>query len=174
MKYKQLILLSALAIVILLSVFLVYKFTEKNIVVVRTADLFVQFEYTKELDEKFEQIKNIRQAKLDSLEGVLTAIKNSAPDVNKLPDSVKFKFNLLLEQYRKDQVKFKEDNENTEMKYQKQIWTQINQFSVEYAKEKKYDLVLGANAQGSVIYVKDYLDVTNELIKYCNEKHKGK
>jgi outer membrane protein len=135
--------------------------------------LFVQFEYTKELDEKFEQIKNIRQAKLDSIEGVLNAIKNSTKELDKLPDSIKFKFNLLFEQYRKDQAKFKQDNENTEIKFQKQIWTQINQFSVEFAKEKNYDLVVGANAQGSVIYVKDYLDITNELIKYCNDKHKG-
>jgi outer membrane protein len=173
MKYKMPILLASFLLIVIASVFLIIKYNEKKIVVVRTTDLFVQFEYTKELDEKFEQIKNIRQAKLDSLEGVLKAIRNSVKDVNKLPDSLKFKFNLFLEQFKKDQIRYKEDNENSEIKFQKQIWTQLNQFTVDYAKENNYDIVVGANAQGSVMFVKDNIDITVDLIKYCNEKHKG-
>jgi outer membrane protein len=146
----------------------------KKIAVVSTMDLFTGFDYTKKLDEKFSEIKAIRQSKLDSIELELGNFQREWPDLSKMPPPKQNEYNFLLKLYRKNQTEFQEDNQQLEKKYQEQIWSQLNEYCRQFGEKEKYDLILGANGQGSVMYAKESVDITKDLITYCNEKHKGK
>lgn len=57
-------------------------------------------------------------------------------------------------------------------KYDAQIWAQINQYVIDFGKERGQEIIFGANGNGSVMYGKESRNVTEEVISYLNKKHK--
>jgi outer membrane protein len=50
---------------------------------------------------------------------------------------------------------------------------QINSFIEDYSKEHNYDYIIGVTEFGNVLYAKDKLDITEDVIKAINEDYEG-
>ena len=53
----------------------------------------------------------------------------------------------------------------------KKIWDRLNPAITEFGKQRKYELIIGANGAGTILYGSSDRDVTDELIKYVNENY---
>ncbi len=52
-----------------------------------------------------------------------------------------------------------------------QVWKRLNPAVEEYGKQKGLHVIIGANGMGSVLYNDEYYDLTNDLIKFVNQKY---
>jgi len=68
---------------------------------------------------------------------------------------------------RKYQIKIEERNKEIESL----IWKRLNPYLVDFGKEKGYDFIIGANGTGNVLYANEDKNITDELIKYVNERY---
>jgi outer membrane protein len=127
----------------------------------------------KELESKLMKVKNQRQAVLDSLEFELKVISKEIyagknTDKNKLTV-----FETKREQYLVKKQEFSEDNENLSAQFDEQIFRQMNQYVKDFGEKKSYSYIFGANGQGVLMYAKESEDITDEVLKYINERYKG-
>ena len=54
-----------------------------------------------------------------------------------------------------------------------QVWKRLNPVVEEYGKMKGLHVIIGANGMGSVLYNDEYLDLTEDIIKYVNNKYEA-
>ncbi len=59
-----------------------------------------------------------------------------------------------------------------DLKMTEGVINQINSYIKEYGEKHGYDLILGVTMDGSVLYGKDAIDVTDEVLKGLNENYK--
>jgi outer membrane protein len=52
------------------------------------------------------------------------------------------------------------------------VLNQINSFIEEYGKEKGYDLILGTTTSGNILFAKEYMDITDDVLKALNDSYK--
>ena len=171
-KLNIIILLSAL--VVLSIAFSSYVFVNQpKVAFVHVQDVYNEFDYKKELENKFETIKTARIRILDSLEiqiNVLAKnIQNS--EVNKEMNMQNYQY--LVAQYQNKQQVFTEDNQAVSEQYTEQIWNQLNQYIEEFGKENNYDFIHGADGSGSVMHANQGYNITDELKNFVNERYQG-
>lgn len=53
------------------------------------------------------------------------------------------------------------------------VYAQIDSYLKNYVKEQGYDLVIGANAEGTVLYGSDAFDITEEVLTIINQQYQG-
>lgn len=116
----------------------------------------------------FELQKEYSSQARAGLELVRTGI-DSVISVQRLQDTIKA--NLLKEELYNSLSK---DVETQNKEIEKMIWTRLNPYIVEYGKDKGYDYIYGANGTGNVLYADTKKDITDDLIKYVNEKYHDK
>ncbi len=149
--------------------FLIYSQCNKTqTVYVDNMELFSSFKMKAELEKKYKEVETLRKNILDSLYSEIRIMNESSlkKDPNVLND-LKREFLIKKETF---------DKENTETmnQYNEQIWNQINEYTKQFGKEKKYEFILGANGQGVLMYAIDTKNVTKELTEYINQKYSGK
>lgn len=144
-----------------------------KVAVVDLQTLYADFNYQQELQSQFElEQKKFEQMK-DSLDRqiqfVEMELKNSA-----YKDDDK---NLLYEQAYVEYLnggeylQFKEDS--MAQVYTSQVWTQLNSYIESYGDENNYEVIIGMQGNGNVMYVKDQVNVTEDVIAYANKKYEG-
>ena len=166
MKGKLIFGLLLVSIAILISI-LIWKYgTNRPVKVafVKAEVLFNEFELTKELKVNYSNTENARAAILDSLELLM---KFEEPK-----QSMKYK--QMVKVYELQRQRFESDNEVLSEKFDAQVWERINQYVSEYATSNHYDIVLGANGSGSLMYASDQYDITKEVVEFMNKKYNGK
>ena len=50
----------------------------------------------------------------------------------------------------------------------------VKDFVAEYGKENGYTYIFGSNESANIMYAKDGLDITDEIVKKLNESYSGK
>jgi outer membrane protein len=152
LPYINFVLLLALGIFLIIS-----TLQKPRQVYVLTQRVFDGFEGKKELESKLFQMKNLKQAQLDSLgEAVQRAPKNTA----------------LAQQYQVALQKADEEYQIASEKFTADIWKRLNKYIGDFGKERNYDFVFGASGGGNVMYADETNDATNEVIEYINNKYK--
>ncbi|MCE3226673.1 MAG: outer rane chaperone Skp (OmpH) [Bacteroidetes bacterium] len=149
----------------------------KKIAYVKLNDVYTKFDLTKNYEQKAEKASSIKNNILDSLKLQLETnyrILQNQKESGKMNEADMVNFNQLRQQYTEKKESFERTNEQMLKSYDEQIWTQINTYIIEFGKEKNYDLLLGANGSGSIMYSDDAIDVTAQAIEFINAKHKGK
>jgi len=53
------------------------------------------------------------------------------------------------------------------------VWKRLNEYVQDFGRERGFDLVLGANGTGSIMYVDASLDLTQDAVAYVNKRFKG-
>lgn len=134
----------------------------RKIVFVDNVRLFDGFNMTKELKKRGEQEFNSRKKVLDSLYAALQ--QEGASEMQK-------------EAITRDLIAKKQDfeafNQQFATEESAKIWSRINGYTADFSKENNFDIILGSENKRSVLYAKETVDITNELITYINKKYEG-
>jgi len=132
-----------------------------------TFQVFESFDGKKELQKKFDTEMAYKKQILDSMKIQIQSLQQSKKaDPVFLQNSI-IRYQSLDEQF---QTVYQEQNKE----YMSSIEKQINEYTTLYAKQQGYDYVFGANGNGSLMYANQAQDITQNLIKFINEKYAGK
>lgn len=158
---KVYFLISLFFFVILTSlVILLYK-QNKTIVFVDKTRLFNEFRMTRELLKSGENELQKRKKVIDSIYVQLNSLEDNALKARLTEDIIKEQNEL--EVFQKSFSAANSEN----------IWKRINGYVKEFSNEKGYDLIIGTQASGTVLYGEPELDITNDLLNYVNKKYEG-
>jgi outer membrane protein len=143
----------------------------KKIGYVTTLKAFEEFELKKELEVKYKNNQIAKQTYLDSLK---LNVQTLAQKSNDLEPNKNNRIEELKKIYLLKENQFNQENEAVYQQYNEQIWKQLNQYIEDYGKENGYDYLLGTSGQGSIMYATEKDNLTEEIIKYINNKYVGK
>lgn len=145
--------------------------TRKKIAYVDNMYLFENSNIKKELFRKFENDKKIRKAVLDSLRFQLESMTNGLAMKEGSAGYTQAK--SLQETYYYKEQSFNEELKSLSDDYTSKVWAFINEHVLSYGKEQRYDYLLGANGQGSMMYANEKENISEVVLKYINEKYEG-
>lgn len=143
------------------------KNNSPKVVIVKVEELYKKFDLTKAIDKKYVKIATQNQLAIDSIELELNALNANRANFNESILSIKVNQLLIM------QKEIEEGNSKMRGELESQIWTQLNEYVTQYAEYKQLDLVLGNVVNGGVLYQREMLDVTEEVIIFVNEKYNG-
>jgi len=157
----------------LLSYAIVNSFVlvDQSYVYVQNDRVFHEFKLTVEYQSKLEKIRQQRALVLDSVE---TSIRQEQARLSKDSPAEELQaYQGKLMEYEALGKRFSEQNSSLSSQYDAIIWKQLDAYIKEYGKSKGYDIILGTNGTGNVMYADDALDATEELMEYINQKYDG-
>ena len=143
---------------------------------IRSADMIYSYEGMKEAQKSYQEKLQAWQANVDTLRLELQRNFNKyTSELNKL--SVKDKAerqNLLNQQqqnYNQYTESIKEKSKTEEQKMTEGVLNQVNSFVEDYSKKQGYDLVIGTTTSGNLLYAKEYMDITDNVLRALNENY---
>jgi len=139
---------------------------------VTNAKLYSEFQMSKELNTKMQQVQLARQSIMDSLAMKLNQLEKKIV-VQQANDQEVEVFNKMRNEYGLKQQQFGEDNNILAQQYQEQVSNQLNQYLKDFTEEQGYDYVFGATGDGSLMGAKDIYNVTDAVLSYANQRYKG-
>jgi outer membrane protein len=139
---------------------------------VTNAKLYSEFEMSKELDKKNQEVQFARKTIMDSLGLKLNQLDQKVA-TKVATEEEKELFGRMRNEYGLKQQQFTEDNNVLTQQYQEQISNQLNQYLEDFTEEKGYDYIFGATGNGSLMGAKEEYDVTDEVLNYINNRYKG-
>lgn len=158
----------------IVALVLVFVRKEKELVYVDTGKLFAEFDLSKELNKGLDETLKARKNIVDSLyQKVRMLTIEVKAEVGKNSEKVRYLAGLEEEYYFKKQ-QFEQDNKSATENYLSKVWNQLNQYITDYGKLKNYSLILGANGQGNIMYGEEGKNVTEEILKYVNDRYADK
>lgn len=164
---KSSIILNVIVIISLVLIVVYISRNMKRVVYVTTAEVFDGFKMTKEVNS---DVKKIEQSKQTILDSIGDHLKKMQAGVIKTDEA---NFNFVKKEFLTKRNQFAEEITRLKQSSVEKIWKQINQHISEYGKEKGYDLILGANGEGSLMFAEENIDVTKEITEYINAKYDG-
>ena len=145
----------------------------EGIVYVQNMKLYSEFDLAIELDSELQAFSKERTRELDSLMMALENLTAQLERMEEIPTETYQSYNDLRNAVMYREKNYEEELIGLTQKYDQQIWERINGFTKTFAEENNYDMILGASGDGSLMYAKDTLDVTDELILFCNNNYNG-
>lgn len=134
---------------------------EQKIVFVNGDKVFQEFYMTKDIENvgtnKVKQMK----ADIDSV-----YVKLSKETQSNIKEALVRELSLRNEELDVFQRDYVISNEQ-------KIWDRMKMYSKKFSEERKIDLIIGAQHKGDILYGKETIDMTEELLKYINEKYEG-
>lgn len=152
-------------LVVLLSIISINS-SQKSLVWFDARKLFDEFEYKKSLQEDYKKVLKSREKILDSLSRELSLMIQQGKQSGK-----DFEQRKALFVQTKDQ--FIQDNSTLRDQFDDKIFNQLKQYIKEFGEEKKIEVLLSINPDEDLMYASNKADVTLDLIKFCNQRHKG-
>ncbi len=151
--------------------------SNEQIVYVNTDTLLEHYEFFKkaktELQKRGDEIESELAGASESIQNEYASAQNrinsmSATEAKTTQDRLERKQQALLQ--RKEQLN---DDYNMQMKKMNdELTAKIHDFLKEYSKDKGYKFILGYTKSGEILYAKDALDITQEVLKGMNEAYK--
>lgn len=137
------------------------------------SEVYNGFELKKDMEKEYLATKNARQKILDSLELEIKLIqtKVSGKAVIKAADTIGY--GDLVNEYILKEKTFEEDNTALSQKYDEQIITQLNQYVKNYGEAYHYTYIFGTGGNGTLMFADENENLTEDVIKYINEKYNG-
>lgn len=174
--YAFIILIAALVVLsFIISVYIL--FSRPKVAVVRSLDLIYEYNGMKEARSLFKVQADAWKSNLDTLhikyQSALSEYQAHYASYNISQREEQQKMLATMEQNLNKYA----DVINKEAKAEEQektqaVLNQINSHIQEYAKRKGYDVVLGADGSGSVLYGSDAFDITDEVLRELNNQYK--
>jgi len=126
--------------------------------------LYREFKYTKERGNMFDDKIAPIKAKLDTINMQLGYIASG--------DAVQNNgYAEYLITYRDSLTGYAE---NLKAEYDSEIWARINTYVQEFGHENDYSIIFGAAGNGSIMYSDSTVNITQDVLRYMNEKYDGK
>lgn len=161
-RYKLLFLVSLLVIAGLLGAYFFTRGGEnasKRTVVIDSFKVFEEFQMKKDYDKRIEKEFAADQALLDSMGFRFNKLKN--------PTEIE----SLKKEFVVRKKHFDEKFQEISQKYTNEVYVRLNEYIKDFGKKHAYGIIIGSNGQGNVMYVDEAVDVTNDLVKFINEKY---
>ncbi|MBL7884405.1 MAG: OmpH family outer membrane protein [Bacteroidia bacterium] len=169
---KTIGLLLVIVLLIFISLFTYHSLFTKKMAYVDIPKVFNSFEMKKELQEKYKQTEAGRKRVLDSLSFNLQTLAKKINE-NKNDKNLIAEFDSQRDMFFKTKKRFEEDNEVLSRQYDKQILEQMSQYILDYGKQNRYDLILGADGNGTLMYANEEMNISDLITNYINNKYKG-
>jgi len=169
---KNILIGCSLVGLIVLSLFIYHTMFNSKVGYVDIPKVFNGFEMKKEFQEKYKKTEIIRKRVLDSLsmELQLMVKKLNVDNKNKeLMDEFEFK----REDFYKRKTQVEQDNAALSSQYDKQILEQMSQYILDYGKKNNYDIIMGSDGSGALMYAKDSYNISDVVTNYINDRYKG-
>lgn len=155
-----------------------------RIVYVNTDTLLNNYEYYKDVVKEFENkrfaLENELQRKGQSFQNEVALFQRRAQAGGMTQEQAQTT-QLQLQQKEQDIMLYRDNAAGNlgqeQAKKTDQLLTNIQEYLKKYNKSDKYDMVIGYSKGGGVLYAKEDLDITQDVLKGLNEeysKNKGK
>ena len=133
--------------------------------------VFSQFDMKKEMQLKFNETEKARKRVLDSLTFDLQMLSrklksNPSEELSQL-------FEVNREYFFKNKARMEEDNAALSSQYDKQILERMSQYIADFCKKNHYDMVYGADGNGTLMYADESYNISEDVIAYINNRYKG-
>lgn len=136
---------------------------------VRNSYIYNNFEGKKELERKVIQLQDRHNYILDSILLVTEGLKiNVQNDLERQQI-----YQHQLEYYQKVVAEFRKNEQEKQELFNERIWKHINLYIEEYGKLNEYTYIHGADGSGSLMYADSTHDISEEVLKFVNEKYSG-
>ena len=135
--------------------------------------VFDEFEMSKQYKKKLESVQMARKGIIDSLQ---LTLKAQARAINAGKEKSKDRINqfeLDKQYYIEKSKQVKEDNEALIKQYNEDVIKQMNQYVKDYGEKNGYEFLFGGDGSGALMYGNSKLDITDDVIKYINDRYKG-
>ncbi|MCD6018567.1 MAG: OmpH family outer membrane protein [Bacteroidetes bacterium] len=162
----------AVVCLVTLGLFIYHTYFTTKVVYIDIPVVFNKFEMKKELQEKYKGVEAGRKRIIDSLGFSLQLLANKLKE-NKTNKGLMYEFDTRREEFFKRKNQMQEDNVALSTQYDKQILEQMTQYIIEYGKKNNYDVIMGADGTGTLMYANSKLDKSEEIIVFINKKYKG-
>ncbi|MDR6763827.1 outer membrane protein [Flavobacterium sp. 2755] len=151
-------------LIIVLITFIALKLnpSKSKIVYVNNVKVFEGFNMTKELKKVGEKEFNNRKLHLDSLYSKL-----QSPEISSLDKK------NLMQIFIQEKEELNQFNDYFGAEQSAKIWTRIRSYSSEFSKENNYQIIIGSDDKGNVLFADESIDITNDLLTYINKKYEG-
>lgn len=152
--------------------------SQKKMAFVRSEELVYNFKGTKEARVKYDNEKQQWQSNLDTLQADFErSLRQFEKNLTSLSPAERREEEQKLSIQQEQLLQYKQAIE--EKAYQRDeeimqgVLNQINAFVEEYGKENNYDLIMGTTRSGNILYGREGIDITDELIKLINDQYLG-
>ncbi|MEX1002681.1 MAG: OmpH family outer membrane protein [Crocinitomicaceae bacterium] len=142
-------------------------------VYVVTGELYAGFTYQQELDAEFEVIKQEKEADLMRFKNELSQMEQHVR-TGKATDEMIQNYQYRFAEFQQYEQKINEDLSITSQHYNEKIWEKLNAFVKEYGEKQEYEVIFGASGSGNIMYAEEKMDVTEEVLAFCNKKYSGR
>ncbi len=158
---KKILAINLIGLLALSGFVLWSHFTKKTaaVVYVDAIRLFNEYQFKKAMYQRIEQSFADPMARMDSLERYIA----SGP--------------AGTEQYRLFEMEREELSYNithSKNETDRVIWERLNQAVKRFGDNAQYEIIMGANGMGTVLYGQQQTDITDLVIKYVNQDYEGK
>jgi outer membrane protein len=175
MNAKKITILSA-AIILTVGItsFSLVKKEKDKIAFVELNRVYLDFTMKKEMEAKLQLIQEKRKVIVDSLELELRMLAGKIESKNVQSESELNLFSHKKQEFLEMRNRFDEDNLETAKRFDEQVFAQINQYVKDYGEKNDYLMILGAEGSGSLMYAKEAINITDDVVKNINQRYKGK
>ena len=176
-NHRLLLLLLILALAVSIGLFAWNKTSTPRIAYVRSAVLVNSYLGMKEA-------QNLYQEKMSKWKSNIDTLRNDYQQaINKYNQEVK-SLSVKEKQEREIYLRKQEDNlrqyagtleqkaTEEDRKMSEGVLNQINSYVKEYGEKQGYDLILGITRDGNILYGKEAIDITDEVLKGLNDSYK--
>ncbi len=168
---KKLIIITSVNVLIAIAAILYVWMAIPKTAFVDLHQLFENFQGKKELSTQLSRMENQQKLILDSLVLDIRSLQSKAEEKNE--KAVLTKLNNKKSIYQQLHHEFTNQYQQQDEKLSDQVWTQINQYVLEYGEKHGYDYIYGTSGNGSLMYGSNAKNITLEVVGYINEKYEG-
>ena len=177
MKLKPLLITVLLSCLLsTIGLFVYHRMYEKKTAYIEIKKVFDGFQMKSELETKYKEVEKQKNKILDSLAFNLKVMSkhfNEAGNRSNIDKGEVEQFGYHREEFLKLKEHYREENAALSQKYDSQILARLTQYMIEYGKKHNYDMIFGADGNGTLMYAKDANNISEEVIVFINAKYKG-
>ena len=145
----------------------------KQVAVVDLPLVYASFDYKKELMTEYESIAQKIEFQKDSLNNAINQVeinlKNSTYNDTEKSRLYEQAYSAYISS--KEYMDFRKDS--IAQAYTGKIWKHLNSYVADYGKAHDYQVIIGMQGNGNVMYVKESTNITDQVLAYANEKYNG-
>lgn len=137
--------------------------------------LYDGYKGKQEIEKQLQAIELRQKGILDTLGLTITSLQTQlksakGTQVSAIEAALKSKFS----DYERLSGEFSNYNSKESKKHVDNLLKQINQYVKDYGETQHYKFILGASGDGSLMYASESLDVTEDVLKYINQRYEDK
>lgn len=147
---------------------------KNSVGVVDLPSLYSSFDYQKELNSEFEKMKENVNLTKDSLTRSIQSFEKSLLSSEDYSEADKnIYFERTYTEYLNEQNYLDYQLDSIANDFSAKVWKQLNSYLAEYGEENEYDVIIGMQGNGNVMYAKEGVNITEDVITYANSKYNG-